>query len=174
MMNQFKQWMKQAGIIKQLQLALAVCLIVIALLIQQLISSNASQVTVKNTTSQVKQEKEEVTEAELQDLVENYLANFFGTSEAALDYLKTHTETDLFLHNIEPEIQKRIAIKLSSQLALSDLYIESINSNQAKAICLAQENFPNGDYQSRQFNIELIIDTSSMKIVAIPVLQITN
>ncbi len=172
----FKQWMQQAGIIKQLQLALTISIIIIALLSQQLISNNISKdLSTKKKPSATKITKEAskpVTEQELNNVVTEYLNNFFSTNAEAIEYLKTHTDTELFMHSIEPEIRKRIELNLASQFEINDLYLESINSNQVKAICLGQENFPNGDYQSRNCTIEILIDTSSLKVVAIPVFQI--
>ncbi len=171
--HSFKQWMQQAGIIKQLQLSLTIAIIIIVLLSQQLISNNISkdQVTKKKAIV-TETSPEKVSEEELNNVVKEYLNNFFSTKDEAIEYLKAHTETELFLHSIEPEIKKRIELKLASQFEINDLYLETINSNQAKAICLGQESFPNGDYQSRNFTIELLIDTTTLKTVAIPVFQI--
>jgi hypothetical protein len=172
----FKQWMQQPGVVKQLQLALTVSIVIIILLTQQLISNNLikhesnkekSAVNETNTASQ-----HQVTEDDLNNLIQKYLTEFFSTKEEALEFLKAHTVTDLYLSSIEPEVKKRIELKLTSTFELNDLYLESINATQAKAICIGQENFPNGDYQPRNFHIEIIIDTSSMKVVAIPVFQI--
>lgn len=175
--HSFKQWMQQAGIIKQLQLALCVSITIIVLLSQQLISINISkdQAKKKHTTKTEEVQptvSKQATEEDLHNLVKTYLSNFFSTQDEAIDYLKTHTDTELFLHSIEPELQKRRELKLNSLFTINDLYIESINSNQAKAISLGQENFPNGDYQSRNLTIEMLIDTETLQIVAIPVFQI--
>ena len=168
--------MQQAGIIKQLQLALTVAIIIIILLSEQLISNNLTKnpTTKKNPEQSkiIQQSPNPVTEEELNNLVRAYLNNFFSTKDEAIDYLKAHTETELFLHSIEPEIKKRIELKLTSQFEINDLYLESINNTQAKAICLGQESFPNGDYQNRNFTIEMLIDIATLKIVAIPVFQI--
>ncbi len=173
----FKQWMQQAGIIKQLQLSLIIAIIIIVLLSQQLISNNINkdQTSKKNTTTAaatIKQNSNPISEEDLNKLVKEYLSMFFSTELEAVEYLKAHSDTELFLHSIEPELKKRIELNLASQFEINDLYLESINRTQVKAICLGQENFPNGDYQSRNFTIEILIDTGSLKVVAIPVFQI--
>lgn len=172
----FKQWMQQPGIVKQLELALTISIVIIFFLGQQLLgdklSANQRTKETPNITKTTEAELRQVTEEELNSLIREYLDNFFSVQSESIEYLKLHTETDLYLHSIEPEIKKRIELKLISEFELNDLYLESINSTQAKAICIGQENFPQGDYQSRNLHIELIIDTSALKIVAIPVFQI--
>ena len=171
--HSFKQWMHQPGIIKQLQLALTISIVIIILLSQQIISNKTSKDLANKKAPVIEKEiPKQVTEDELNSLIQEYLSKFFSTKQEALEFLKAHTETDLYLHSIEPEVLKRTELKLRSEFELNDLYLESINSTQAKAICIGQENFPNGDYQARNFHIEIIIDTSSMKVVAIPVFQI--
>jgi hypothetical protein len=104
-----------------------------------------------------------------------YLENFFNAADdKSLAYLQAHSEEDLFMKNLYPELMARRKDKILSELSIDQLYLEELTNSSAKAICFAREEFPGGSYQSRELTIEMLIDLSGLepKVSSIPVFKV--
>ncbi|MDD9898631.1 MAG: hypothetical protein OXU45_06490 [Candidatus Melainabacteria bacterium] len=169
--NSFQAWMRQAGIIKKLQLVLALSLLLNLALGQEIIRSKFISPMAETGLEQELEAKPQITEAELRDFVETYLLSFFDLSQKSFDFLEDKTVQDLFVHDLRPELVKRRELKLESRFQLDDIYLDSLDSGHAKAICLGREIF-NGNYMDRNFNIELIVQTPDLIVSSIPVFKV--
>lgn len=167
----FAAWMRQAGIIKQLQLFLTVSLLLNFVLAQEIIRSKFRLDSVETQSVEQLESSPQITEAELRDFVESYLLSFFDLSQKSFDFLEDNTVQDLFVHDLRPELVKRRELKIQSRFQLDDIYLDSLDSKHAKAICLGREVF-NGDYMDRNFNIELIVMSPELKVSSIPVFKV--
>lgn len=168
----FSQWMQQAGLIKKLQLIVVLSLLLNLALVYELIESRIIPKTVKESVSEeLLTNESQISELELRNFVENYLVNFFDLSQSAIDTLANITDKELFALEIRPEMIRRQEMKLVSKFKLDDIFLDSLDEQHAKAICLGRELF-NGDYMDRNFSIELIIDTNNLVVQSIPVFRI--
>lgn len=167
----FAAWMRQAGIIKKLQLFLTVSLLLNFVLAQEIIRSKFRLDSVETQSVEQLESSPQITEAELRDFVESYLLSFFDLSQKSFDFLEDNTVQDLFVHDLRPELVKRRELKIQSRFQLDDIYLDSLDSKHAKAICLGREVF-NGDYMDRNFNIELIVMSPELKVSSIPVFKV--
>lgn len=168
--------MQRPGIIKQLQLYLTISILLNILLTQQIFNLRIKE-GIKPETKKEKSIKEKsktvsLPEEDLRDFIQEYLENFFSIEESSLDYLQSHTDIELYESTIKTELLNRQKQKIQSKFNLEDIYIEAINDKQVKAICIGIEDFLAGDYISRNFTIEFIVDATKFKIVSIPVFKV--
>lgn len=177
----FKKWMAQPGVIKKLQGFLCLSVIINLFLAIQIVQPiNQKSKEVKNQIPQsikVNAEDEprqsKISETDLKDFIRKYITNFFDISSDAINFIKSFSSKNLFENSLKKELEARSTAKIISEFKLDDLILESISSNQAKALILGREIFPNGDYESRHFTIELIIDTEKIEVESIPVFKLS-
>lgn len=173
----FENWMKQPGLVKKLQGFLALSVILNMFLFMQILPNTAKEKTVKaEPQAQIQEEKvtrqSKITELELKEFIDQYLDNFFSSSETALEFIQSFSSANLFEKSLKTELETRISQKINSKFMLDDLFLESVSSNQAKAIILGRETFPEHDYENRSFTIQLIINTEKLQVESIPVFKI--
>ena len=168
----FSNWMLQAGLIKKLQLIVVVSVLLNLALAYELIDSRIVSKTVNETVSEdLLTNESQISELELRNFVESYLSSFFDLSQAAIDRLADMTDKELFVLEIRPEMIRCQEMQLKSKFQLDDIFLDSLDEQHAKAICLGRELF-NGDYMDRNFSIELIVDTKNLLVQSIPVFRI--
>lgn len=172
----FKSWMLKPGIVKQLQLYLFVSILLNILLVQQLLNINLKQVEAKKSIKVkkiIEEVKPQLSENDFKNFIQEYLGNFFSIEESALAYLQKHTDIELYENLIQVELLNRRKQKIHSKFNLEDIYIEEVNSNQVKAICIGREEFLADNYLPRNFTIEFIVDVLKLKVVSIPVFKVS-
>ncbi len=166
-----KKWLEQLGIVKKLQVALVISWILIILLSMQLIKTN----TQSETKAKAAPVEAKLDMNQARTFARAYLENFFNASDdKSLAYLQAHSEEQLFVKNLYPELMTRRKEKILSELSIDQLYLEELTNTSAKAICFAREEFPHGNYQSRELTIEMLIDLSGAepKVSSIPVFKV--
>lgn len=170
--------MKQPGLIKKLQGFLALSIILNLFLFMQILPSATKETKVPiEVQSPVTAEENinrqsKISEAELKEFTEKYLENFFSSHEDSLEFIQDFSSTSLFERSLKSELETRISQKITSQFTVDDLFLDSVSSNQAKAIILGRETFPKHDYENRSFTIQLIINTEKLQVESIPVFKI--
>ncbi len=166
-----QKWLEQLGIVKKLQVALILSWILIILLGWQIMELNQNS---EKTNPVVGVPELDLNRAKV--FATKYLEVFFSqVTDEGLQYLKNHSDEKLFIGNIYPELTARRKDNIESDFIIDQLYIEAVTNTSSKAICFGQERFPSGAYQTRDLNIELLIDQSGAepKITAIPVFRAT-
>lgn len=189
----FQNWMGQPGQIKQLQLFLALSVLLLLFLSFQLLNTNMElskleksfrRANLKSTAevlkpqaadvvdAKAKEQVPKISEAELRDFIGNYMIKFFTITEEANVFVEEHTTEALFESSIKDELLNRKTQKINSKFKVKNLLLESVDATTAKAICFGREHFPKGDYEDRDFIIELLVDTAKLNVKAIPVFKI--
>ena len=190
----FQNWMGQPGQIKQLQLFLALSVLLLLFLSFQLLNTNMElskleknfrRANLKSAAEVLKpqahgslegepvqEQVPKISEAELRDFIGNYMIKFFTITEEANAFVAKHTAEALFESSIKNELLNRKTQKINSKFKVKNLLLESVDATTAKAICFGREHFPKGDYEDRDFIIELLVDTAKLNVKAIPVFKI--
>lgn len=192
MANQFfESWMKQSGQVKQLQLYLAVAVLMIIFLLSQLMNNavqspdkskfkNNQQIEAGAKGSSAAQSKvNRVSEQEVEAFTRDYMTKFFSTEDSSYDFIKAHTVGSMFVSTIAPEINARREQKITSVFKINNLYVEVFSPTQIKAYCFGRETFPEGDYEDRKFVVEMIVDVpqgkeKDLKVSSIPVFRVES
>jgi|GEM_PF-6283945 len=161
-------WLEQLGIVKKLQVALVLSWILIILMGMQLISSESKQKLIKT----IAQTSAVSSSTDIESFARNYINKLFATnSDENMSFLQEHSDSDLYLNNIYPELKAREKQKIHSEFQINQLYIEAENETKSKIVCFGKESFPQGSYQSRELTLELLLDTSKLKVLSIPVFR---
>lgn len=178
----FEKWMKQSGLVKQLQCYLALSVVFNLFLGMQLVNANSlkptEQVQVAESQGQASNPKQklQVTEASINNFIRAFLDKFFKIDEESFAYIKEHSDADLFTSSLEAELKTRRSQEIKSKFRINSMYFESIGGDQVKAYCFGDEVFLAGDYQDRSFEIQLIINLAkgvgAFDVVAIPVFHL--
>lgn len=159
-----QKWMEEPGKVKKLQLALIISLIFNALSLQQLIINKTRPIKKNIETKQIAK----IDAKNIEDFGLNYINHFFGISEDDENFLKTHTDKDLFEEEIAKEILERKKLNLVSHFMINDKNFEQINEKTFRMTAIGQEIFDNPEYQARDCDIELIINGESLTVSKIP------
>ncbi len=176
MQNNFVfSWMRQSGLVKKLQLFLALSLVLNLCLAQSILlkripANNKANNENKQTLEQIN-DKPQISHHELKQILEKYLISFFRTDSVSLAYIKSLSSEALFNESISAEFMQRQKLNLNASFKLSDYFIEQSDNQQYKLIALGEEIFPQGNYQNRKIEIELIFDSKSMHFTQISKFQ---
>ncbi len=174
----FFDWMAQPGLVKKLQLALCMSLILNMLFTIQLLEVHKKKIPSMPKEEQVKTRKSNqkpsntISPEQIKKFTHIYLANFFKTSEESINFIQKHTDMNLFSETIAVELENRQKQNLTSSLTIEDLYLEEINEKENKVIVLGQETFTDTKYQARNLTIELVIDKENLRVKAIPLFKV--
>ncbi len=172
-MELITKWLNQAGIIKKLQVTIALSLVINIFLAQQILKLNKDIDNLKNPAMQKLKTKSKPNLEQARIFAREYLEQFFSKPDKELiGYLHDHSEENLFIKNIYPELVARSKQNIESELEIQQLYIEENGAEKVKAICFAREQFLSGNYATRNLSIELIIDMEQMKVNSIPVFKV--
>lgn len=167
--------MLKPGIVKQLQVALFISILVNMIFVYQLIYQvSKPQDRSPAATESPVLKKPQLTEQELKIFIKEYLNNFFASTEAGISFVQEHSSKELFESNLKQELAARIELKIESKFELTDIYLESINESSARAFIRGQELFTKNDYVNREYAIELIIDTNKLQTTNIPKFEINS
>lgn len=172
--------MSQPGIVKKLQASLVFSIIINLGLILQIIELNQREhhryIQSTNKVTKIKASEAistpRMSVADIQFFAKEYIKNFFQIDDESLDFIKQHTQSDLFLNNIEPEILNRRSQKLISNFLISDIFIDDIDDKLSKALIIGIERFENNNLSPRTIHLELIIDIEELKVKEIPVFDV--
>lgn len=174
-------WLKQPGILKKLQIALALSLCTnVFLLIKQIPKVEKEEKAIVVTNSEMKKtldEEEKVqslTEFDIKNFIKNYLNYFFSTGLVAQSYIEKHSNYELFQSELEPQLLAREEKNLSSNFHIHDFYIEEINLNEHKVILVGTESFDDNAYEDRQITMIMILDEieEGLRVQAIPKFEV--
>lgn len=184
MNESFLAWMSQSGIVKKLQAALALSIVLNIFLCSQIISNKQQTKTSVKTINEKaptvidgdinETRQSKITEKELKEFIKQYLENFFSSTPAGLEFIETFSSKSLFELSLKKELELRITNKISSEFKIDDIFLESISRKQAKTIVVGRETFPQKDYQTRSITLELIIDTEKILVESIPIFKISQ
>lgn len=166
-----QKWLEQLGLVKKLQLALLLSWILIILLGWQIMKINHNS---EKHDPVVGVPELDLNRAKV--FASDYLKIFFNpVTDQGLEYLKKHSNEELFIKNIYPELTARRKENIESNFTIDQLYIEAVTNTSSKVVCFGQERFPSGAYQTRELSIELLIDQSEAepKVASIPVFRAT-
>ncbi len=166
-----QKWLEQLGIVKKLQVALILSWILIILLGWQIMKLNHND---DNHDPVVGVPELDLNRAKV--FANKYLEVFFSqVTDEGLEYLKNHSDEELFIKNIYPELTARRKENIEGEFIIDQLYIEAVTNTSSKAVCFGQERFPSGAYQTRNLSIELLIDQNGAepKVASIPVFRAT-
>lgn len=173
----FFDWMAQPGLVKKLQLALCLSLILNILFTIQLLEVQKKKTPVMPKEKLVKTNQEAgttINPEQIKKFIHIYLENFFKTSEESINFIQKHTDMNLFSETIAIELENRQKQKLSSNFIIEDLYLEELSEKENKVIVLGQETFTDTKYQARNLTIELVIDKEKLKVKAIPLFKVKS
>lgn len=173
----FFDWMAQPGLVKKLQLALCLSLILNILFTIQLLEVQKKKTPVMPKEKLVKTNQEAgttINPEQIKKFTHIYLENFFKTSEESINFIQKHTDMNLFSETITIELENRQKQKLSSNFIIEDLYLEELSEKENKVIVLGQETFTDTKYQARNLTIELVIDKEKLKVKAIPLFKVKS
>ena len=170
--------MAQPGLVKKLQLALCLSLILNMFFTIQLLEVHKKKIPTisreeKSQTVKSNQEPSKTINPEqIKKFTHIYLENFFKTSEESINFIQKHTDMNLFSETLAIELENRQKQNLNSSFTIEDLYLEELNEKENKVIVLGQEIFSDTKYQARNLTIELIINKDDLIVKAIPLFKV--
>lgn len=175
----FFDWMAQPGLVKKLQLALCMSLILNMLFTIQLLEVHKKKIPSMHKEESVKTKTHQeagttINPEQIKKFTHIYLENFFKTSEESINFIQKHTDMNLFSETIAIELENRQKQNLSSNFIIEDLYLEELSEKENKVIVLGQETFSDTKYQARNLTIELVIDKEKLKVKAIPLFKVKS
>lgn len=176
----FFNWMAQPGLVKKLQLALCMSLILNMLFTIQLLEVHKKKIPAMHKEEKIQTKKtnkesaKTISPEQIKKFTYIYLENFFKTSEESINFIQKHTDMNLFSETIALELENRQKQNLTSNFTIEDLYLEELNEKDNKVIVIGQETFTDTNYQARNLTIELIIDKENLRVKAIPLFKVKS
>lgn len=174
-MLSIENWLENPGIVKKLQVALALSLIVNIFLVISKIPSPQKEVTEAPIMEETSKRQAQVSEIEIKSFIKEYLNYFFSTGLVAKSFIEKHSDSLLFKGQLEAQLDSRTKAELASNFNILDFYIEPLGKEDFKVILVGIESFINKDYKDREITMILNLNYSEDKftVKAIPQFDIT-
>ena len=151
------KWLEQAGIVKKLQIALAISICLNLFLCLSIIPKPSKKIA-EAQEEIIEKEEKTISETKIKNFIKDYLNYFFGTGLVAKSFIEKHTENNFFENELAQQLESRTQKKLSSNFNVMDFYIEAIGGSNYKVILVGIESFENKDYQDREITMILVLE----------------